>query len=56
MDEILEGAPAASVIESTARRLEGTPAFYQALDGFVLASRYEGLALSALEAASTGLP
>ena len=30
--------------------------FYQALDGFILPSRYEGLALAALEALATGLP
>lgn len=30
--------------------------FYQALDGFILPSRYEGLALAALEALSVGLP
>jgi glycosyltransferase involved in cell wall biosynthesis len=30
--------------------------FYKALDGFVLASNYEGLSLSALEALATNLP
>ena len=33
-----------------------TPSFYRALDGFALPSRYEGFALSALEALATGLP
>ena len=57
VDAILEDAPASlrDRIHRT-HRLEDTAAFYQTLDGFVLASRYEGLALSALEAASTGLP
>ena len=57
VDDLLQDAPAA--VRGRIHRLpalEDTVAFYQALDGFVLASRYEGLALSALEAASTGLP
>ena len=33
-----------------------TPSFYRALDAFILPSRYEGFALSALEALGTGLP
>jgi glycosyltransferase involved in cell wall biosynthesis len=36
--------------------LKEPAAFYQALDGFALASRYEGLSLAILEALATGLP
>lgn len=36
--------------------LDDTAEFYRALDGFVLASRYEGLALSAIEASASNLP
>ena len=36
--------------------IEPIESFYKALDGFVLASRYEGLSLSVLEALATNLP
>ena len=36
--------------------IEPIDTFYKALDGYVLASRYEGLSLSALEALATNLP
>jgi glycosyltransferase involved in cell wall biosynthesis len=37
-------------------RLEDTASFYQALDAFILTSRYEGLPLTVLEAMATNLP
>ena len=36
--------------------LEPIDTFYKALDGYILASRYEGLSLSAMEALATNLP
>ena len=37
-------------------RCDDLPGFYRMLDGFVLASRYEGFALALLEALATGTP
>ena len=57
IDALLAAAPAN--VRARVHRLAGstdTPSFYQALDAFALPSRYEGFALSALEALATGLP
>ena len=56
-DTMLADAPAG--VRSRIHRIEASDtadAFYQALDAFTLPSRFEGLALSALEATATGLP
>lgn len=57
IDALLDGAPAD--VRSRVHRIEASAeadVFYRALDALTLPSRYEGFALSALEATATGLP
>lgn len=55
VDRLLDASPHRHRVHQIAS-LPAPHTFYQALDGFILPSRYEGLALAALEALSVGLP
>lgn len=55
VDRLLAASPHRDRVHQIAALAE-PHTFYQALDGFILPSRYEGLALAALEALSVGLP
>ncbi len=57
IDALVAGAPPPVRARIFRREVSGdSPVFYQALDAFVLPSRFEGFALSALESLATGLP
>ena len=55
IDAFLTGHPFAGKIKRIPYLSDSVP-FYQMLDGFVLASRYEGLSYAAIEAFACGLP
>lgn len=54
-DRLIAASPHRDRVHQIASLAEPST-FYQTLDGFILPSRYEGLALAALEALAVGLP
>jgi glycosyltransferase involved in cell wall biosynthesis len=55
IDSFLAGRPFAARIKRIGYQPDSAP-FYQMLDGFILASRYEGMPYAAMEAFACGLP